>query len=33
MVFEVCDDTAMSPNQDGVALYLENLLNNKQIGV
>ena len=33
VVFEVCDDTAMSPNQDGVALYLENLLNNKQIGV
>lgn len=32
VVFEACDDTAKSPNQDGVALYLENLLHNKQIG-
>lgn len=33
VVFEVCDDTAKSPNQDGVALYLDNLLENDQIGV
>lgn len=33
VVFEVCDDTAKTPNQDGVALYLENLLLNDQIGV
>ena len=32
VVFEVCDDIAKGPNQDGVALYLENLLENNQIG-
>ena len=32
VVFEVCDDIAKDPNQDGVALYLENLLVNNQIG-
>jgi len=32
VVFEVCNDTAKSPNQDGVALYLDNLLQNNQIG-
>ena len=32
VVFEVCDDIAGNPNQDGVALYLENLLENDQIG-
>jgi len=32
VVFKVCDDTAKNPNEDGVALYLNNLLENDQIG-
>jgi hydroxymethylpyrimidine pyrophosphatase-like HAD family hydrolase len=33
VVFEVCDDLAKSPNEDGVAVYLEDLLSKNQIGL
>ena len=33
VVLEVCDDLAKSPNEDGVAVYLENLLSKNQIGL
>lgn len=33
VVFEVCDDLAKSPNEDGVAVYLESLLSKNQIGL
>ena len=33
VVFEVCNDLAKSPNEDGVAVYLENLLSKNQIGL
>ena len=33
VVFEVCDDLAQSPNEDGVAVYLEDLLSKNQIGL
>ena len=33
VVFEVCDDLAKSPDEDGVAVYLEDLLSKNQIGL